>query len=133
MSADQEHALSDLQLAVMRVLWEGGEQTVAEVQQALEPDRPLAVTTVATVLARLARREVVSKRNEGRQLVYAAAVGEPDVRRTMVAALMDRLFQGDAAALVSHLLHEGEIDAEELAALRRRVARKKRAKGGGRD
>ena len=128
MAKERGHALSDLQLAVLRVLWERGESTVATVQAGLEPDRTLAITTVGTVLSRLAARGVVAKRTEGRQLVYTADVEERDVRRDLVGQLMDRLFAGDASALVNHLIHEGEIDADELAALRRRVASEKRKK-----
>lgn len=130
MARRREHSLSDLQLAVMRVLWADGASSVAEVRDALAPERDLAVTTVATVLARLAERGVVTKRSVGRQLVYRAHVGEADVRRTMVSALMERLFEGDASALVSHLLREGEIDPAELSALRRRLAAEKRRRDG---
>ncbi len=42
--------LSELQLAVMRVLWERQKAAVAEVQEALAPERDLALTTVATVV-----------------------------------------------------------------------------------
>ncbi len=55
------------QLAVLKVLWDRSEATVTDVQQALQADRPLAATTIATLLSRLARRGVVAYRTEGRQ------------------------------------------------------------------
>jgi predicted transcriptional regulator len=123
--------LSDLQIAILRSLWKRGEATVAEVQEDLLAERGLAHTTVATLLSRLAARGVVARRTEGRQLVYRADVEERDVKRSMVAALTDRLFAGDPSALVHHLIDEGEIDADELARLRTLLA-KKRKKGGSR-
>ena len=111
--------LSDLQLAILRVLWAEDEATVARVQEALSEERDLALTTVATLLSRLEVRGVVTRRTEGRQFVYRAAVAEAEVRRSMVSALMDRLFAGDPAALVHHLIDEGRIDADELARLER--------------
>jgi len=111
--------LSDLQLAILRILWTEDEATVARVQEALSEERDLALTTVATLLSRLESRGVVTRRTEGRQFVYRAAVAEVDVRRSMVSALMDRLFAGDPAALVHHLIDEGRIDAEELARIER--------------
>ena len=126
----ESHALSETQLAILRVLWEAEEASVADVQTALESERALALTTVATMLSRLHRRGVVARRTEGRQFIYRAAVPEDEVRRTMVSDLMQRLFEGDASALVNHLVSEGEIDADELAAIRRRLARRKRDKGG---
>lgn len=132
MGSAESHALSETQLAILRVLWDAEEASVAEVQAALEAERALALTTVATMLSRLHRRGVVARRTEGRQFIYRAAVAEDEVRRTMVSELMQRLFEGDAAALVNHLVSEGEIDAEELAAIRRRLARR-RSQAGGRD
>lgn len=125
--------LSDLQLAILRVLWQREEATVAEVQEALRGDRDLALTTVATVLTRLHRRGVVGRRTEGRQFVYRAEVGEADVRRSMVSALTERLFEGDPAALVNHLIQEGEIDARQLARLKRLLSRQDERRGGRRD
>jgi BlaI family transcriptional regulator, penicillinase repressor len=115
------HQLTDLQLALMRVLWRG-EATVQEITTALEPERRLALTTVATVLRRLERRGLVRHRTEGRQFVYAAKVAEPDVRRSMVAELTDGLFDGNPAALVSHLLTEGDIAPGDLARVKELVA-----------
>ncbi|NIP78946.1 MAG: BlaI/MecI/CopY family transcriptional regulator, partial [Gemmatimonadetes bacterium] len=51
----------------MAVLWERGEATVVVVREALEPERELAHTTVSTLLTRLERRGVVTRRKEGRQ------------------------------------------------------------------
>ena len=121
--------LSDLQISLLRVLWREGEATVAAVQAALATERDLALTTVATLLSRLQARGVVTRRTEGRQFVYRAAVAEDEVRRSMVAALTDRLFEGDPAALVHHLIDEGEIDAVALARLERLLAKKHGAKG----
>jgi BlaI family penicillinase repressor len=99
--------LTDLQLEVMRVLWAAGEATAAEVRAALAPERDLAPTTVATLLARLERRGVVAHRAEGRQHVFRAAVTEPDVRRASVQGVVRRFFGGDPAALARYLAEDG--------------------------
>ena len=122
--------LSDLQLAILRVLWSREEASVAEVQEALKPERDLAPTTVATMLSRLAKRRVVTRRTEGRQFIYRAAVAEQDVRRSMVGALIERLFEGDPAALVSHLIDERELGAQDVNRLKRLVAARSKRKGG---
>jgi BlaI family penicillinase repressor len=114
----QDHTLSDLQMAVMRVLWGRGEATVSEVHTSLQPERSLAPTTVATILSRLEKRGVVEHRMDGRQFVYRARVTEEEVRRSMVSELTDLLFKGDPAELVSHLLAEEDIGPDELAKLK---------------
>jgi predicted transcriptional regulator len=93
--------LTDLQLAVVRALWERGECTVLDVQEALLPDRPLAQTTVATLLSRLERRGVVTHRVAGRQFIYRALVSEPQVQSSMVEQITEMLFEGSPTALIS--------------------------------
>ena len=112
------HHLGDLQLAIMQVLWGRGESTVAEVHEALEPDRGLALTTIATMLTKMEKKGVIDHRAEGRRFIYRPRVSEGQVRRTMVADLTSQLFRGDVTALVNHLLSEHEIDRRELAQLR---------------
>lgn len=114
----EEPNLSDLQMAVMRVLWDRGEASATEVHAAISPERGLAPTTVATVLTRLEKRGIVEHRTRGRQYLYAARVSEGDVRRSMVAALTERLFDGDAAALVSHLLRSRDMAPGDLLKVR---------------
>ena len=118
--------LGDLQLAIMRVLWERGEATVAEVHTALEAERGLALTTIATMLSKMERKGVVHHRTEGRQFVYMPTIREDEVRRSMVSEFTERLFKGDAAALVNHLLTEQQIDDEELLEITRRIEERAR-------
>lgn len=118
--------LSELQLAVMRVLWQKTRATVAEVQEALEAERGLALTTVATVLTRLEKARLVSHRPSGRHYVYRPLVSEEEVRRSMVSALADRLFEGDVAALVSHLVSAREIRPGDLARVKQLIEAKER-------
>src|SRR5262245_770499 len=113
--------LSELQLAVVRVLWKKGEATTAEVVAALGSRRGLAPTTVATLLTRLAKRGVLTQRRDGRTLVYRALVTEADVQRSMVADLVANVFKGDAAALVAHLLREEEVAPGDLETVRDRL------------
>jgi len=109
--------LSDQQLAFMRVLWDLGEATAADVHEALtEQGQTLAPTTVATTLTRLEKRGLVGHRTRGRQYVYQALVAEHEARRTMLARLTDYFFGGDTEALVTHLTDAeiGEDDLEEV-------------------
>jgi predicted transcriptional regulator len=113
--------LSDLQLAVMRVLWHRGEATTAEVVAGLAVERGLAHTTVATLLSRLEKRGAVAQRRDGRSLVYTARLSEAEVQRSMVAGLVASLFAGNPAALVAHLVREDEVTPGDLAAIRARL------------
>lgn len=123
MTESRNISLSELQIALMRVLWRRGEVSTAEMAAAMAEDRGLAHTTVATLLTRLEKRGVVTQRRDGRQLFYRANIEESDVRRSMVADLIGSLFAGDANELVAHLVQESEIDPGDLARMRERLMR----------
>ncbi|MEO5625670.1 MAG: BlaI/MecI/CopY family transcriptional regulator [Dokdonella sp.] len=123
MSKRPDITLSELQIALMRVLWRRGETSTADVAAELAQDRGLKHTTIATLLTRLEKRGVVAQRRDGRQLYYRAMVEEADVRRSMVADLIGALFAGDAQELVAHLVQESEIAPGDLAKVKRRLAR----------
>ena len=123
---ETSHHLGDLQLAIMRVLWNHGEATVSDVHETLEPERGLALTTIATMLTKMEKKGVVDHRAEGRRFIYRPLVSEGQVRRTMVSDLTSQLFRGDVTALVNHLLSEHDIDSEELAQLREMIASRER-------
>ena len=115
-------SLTDLQLAIMRILWDRAEATVLEVQTYLRPERDLAQTTIATLLSRLEKRGVVEHRLDGRQFVYRPLVTEQEVRRSMVSELTTLLFDGSATALMSHLLRSREMEPGDLDRVKRMIA-----------
>lgn len=114
----ETYVLTELQLAVMRVLWREGEATVASVHSALTEQRELATTTVATLLKRLEARGLLTHRTEGRQFLYSALVSEDEVRRSMVSELTEHLFAGDVTALMSHLLNARQMEAGDIEQVR---------------
>ncbi len=125
----RKRQLGDLQLAIMRVLWERGEAPAIEVHQALFEERGLAVTTIKTMLRKLEEYGCVEHRTNGRQFIYRPAIAEADVRKGMVGALVQRLFGGDSAALVNHLVRSGEIDPDDLEGLEGILSTKRKEMG----
>ena len=110
--------LTGLQLSILEVLWDRGEATTQDVWERVTRDRPLALTTVATLMSRLERKSVLTHRRQGRQYVYRATVTRAEVRRSKVRDLTENLFGGDPAALLSHLVRADDVDPRELARIR---------------
>ena len=113
--------LTDLQTDVLRLLWEQGELTVAQIWEQLYAERKLAQTTIATIVARLQRRGILARRTKDKQYVYRALVTEADVQHSMVSELTERLFDGDVTALVSHLLSASDMTPGDLARVRKMI------------
>ncbi|HWA16808.1 MAG TPA: BlaI/MecI/CopY family transcriptional regulator [Gemmatimonadales bacterium] len=114
----ETHQLTELQVAIMRILWERGQATVAEICDALRSERGLALTTVATLLSRLEKRGIVSHETRARQFVYRALVTESEVRTSMIGELTERLFDGDVTEVMSHLLTAREVSPGDLERLK---------------
>lgn len=106
--------LSDIQLALMGALWGAGAATTAALYEQVGKPRALAHTTIATLLSRLEKRKLVKSAKDKGERVYRPLVSAGDVTRSMVASLVDSLFHGDPAALVSHLLKESDFEPEDL-------------------
>ncbi len=122
--------LSELQAAAMRVLWERGEASAADVHEALAPTRGLAFTTIATTLKRLEKRGLLDHRLEDRRYIYRPLVSEEEARSSMAGHMVDVMFGGETAALVNHLLDQSEIGEDDLAAIKNMIEKAKRkAKG----
>src|SRR5690606_18918472 len=104
-------------------LWEREEANVQEVRDALEDlGRALQPTSVATVLNRLAKRDLVARRLDGRQYMYSALRSEATVRRSALTRVKELVFGGDLKAMVAHLLDPNEVEADELAQVRRLIS-----------
>ncbi len=64
--------LGPLEIALMEILWAGGEGNVREVIDRL--GRPLAYTTVMTTLDRLYKKGLLARRKSERAFIYSAAL-----------------------------------------------------------
>jgi len=127
MSESKTYRLGDLQLKIMKVLWERSEATVADVHQVVAADADLAYTTVATMLRKMEGRRLITHRTEGRSFIYRPLIASDAVTTSMSDHLVDRLFQGSLTETVSHLLTTREVSRAELASLEKLIAEKKKA------
>lgn len=118
--------LGELETAVMRVLWERDEATVNDVLESVEWSRPLAYTTVMTVLSRLTEKGFASREKRGRTFVYTAAVKQSGAASSALGRVIDRFFGGARAEAIAHLLSTDEdIDESDLAEMEEMIRRRR--------
>lgn len=118
--------LTGLQMQIMRVVWDEGEATVTEVQEALAPHRTLARTTVATLLSRLEEKGVLTHRSRNREYVYRPLVDRQEARRSMLESFAERVFAGDVPAMMKQLIGTDTVTPEDLREVREMLAREER-------
>jgi BlaI family transcriptional regulator, penicillinase repressor len=122
--AKKDVRLSDIQLLLMRALWDAGRATTAEVHERVGKPRSLAYTTISTLLTRLEKRGLLKSVKEQGERVFRPLVTESAVTRSMVSSLVETLFRGDPSALVSHLVKEKDLDTDDIEAVRKLLAKR---------
>lgn len=122
--AESEHP-TELELDILKVLWSESPLPVREVRERLaEAGRPLAHSSVITMLNIMHRKGFLRRKKEGKSFLFAPKAEREQVTGDMTRDLMSRAFDGSAKALVLNLLNSAELDEEELAEVRRLLARK---------
>jgi predicted transcriptional regulator len=119
------YRLGELQLKIMQHLWERSEGAVTTIHQHVGQSEGLAFTTIATMLRKMEERGLIEHRTEGRTFIYRPAVSEEEVSKSMAHDLLDRLFEGSVASLLSHLLKTRNVSEKEVEHLQRLLKEKK--------
>ena len=107
------------ELAILKVIWRLEEASVREVYEAVRKRRPVAYTTVMTMMNTLEAKGYLRKRPDGRAFRYRATRREARVMTSLVRDFVDRVFDGAARPLLAHLITQSKLTAEEREELRR--------------
>jgi BlaI family penicillinase repressor len=118
--------LSGPQLEIMKVVWRLGEASVRDVYEELRLHRPIAYTTVMTMMKNMEARGHLKKRSEGRAFVYKGTEPKGRVLRRIVGDFIDRVFNGSAEPLLVHLVEEERLSSKDLEAVSRMIRGKQK-------
>lgn len=116
--------LTEVELEMMRVLWDLGVGTVSDVQGRLPPERKRAYTSVSTMLRILEQKKMVTSRKEGRGHLYQPTVAREDYGRVSVRNLVEKVFDGAPVAMVRTLLDAEGLSRDDLDEIRRLIEAK---------
>lgn len=112
----------DAELAVLKVLWDREAATIREITEVLYPGGGTSEhATVQKLLERLEGRACAARRREGRSNVWSATVAREELIRDRLRDAAEKLCEGSLTPLLTELVHAGDLDAGELAELRRLI------------
>ncbi|MDB4887702.1 MAG: BlaI family transcriptional regulator [Gemmatimonadetes bacterium] len=120
--------LGDRELDVMTTLWHRGSGTVAEVQEAL--DARLAYTTVLTILRNLEAKGFLRREEEGRAHRYFPRVKQRAAQKRALRRLIDTIFLGSPEALLTQLVADHDLTAEDLTRIAAQLGARPRTEDG---
>jgi len=97
----------------MKVVWRKDETTVRDVYETLRESRPIAYTTVMTMMRILQEKGYLTKATNDRAHVYRPAKPSQQVIGGMVRDFLDRVFDGASDALLVHLARDNKLTAKQ--------------------
>ncbi len=120
MAKKRKRKLSPANLEIMKVVWEKGEVTVADVVEAINTKRrePIRRTTIQVQMNRLEDYGWLKHTTDGRTYIYSAVVEKQKTRREILEDIKNRVFGGSRAELVKCLIEEEELSPSEIKELR---------------
>ena len=91
--------LSELELSVMEIIWSCGTCSVRDVVDRLDKSKPLAYTTIATVITRLTEKGAIKKQGEGFSITYSPKLTKESMSKTIAQGFLSKFVRsfGDAA------------------------------------
>jgi predicted transcriptional regulator len=116
--APREKLLTETELELMSILWNIGGGTVSEVQASLPKERPLAYTSISTILRILEKKGALVPRKEGRGHVYTPRFSREEYESRALRDVVNRVFRGQPTALVKKLLSTTDLTQTELDSIR---------------
>ncbi len=109
---------TDGELEILNVLWERGPSGLGDICKALRVNRPIATTTVATVLKVMLEKKLVARKRGPRGYQWSANCDRRETAAGMIQKLVDRVFDGSARRLAVHLVEAGHLSEDEQNQLR---------------
>ncbi len=97
----------------MKVIWGRDEATVRDVYEALREKRPVAYTTVMTMMKILEEKGYLKKTTGERAHVYKPAKPRNQVVGAMVRDFVDRVFDGAPNSLLLQLARDNKLSDKQ--------------------
>lgn len=116
---------TELELQILKVLWQTSPLLARDVQAALAGDgRDLAKTSIITTLNTMVAKKYLSRSKQGNTYLFSPKITESEVGDRVMGDVVDRVFDGSTSAVLLKLFDVKEVDADELKELRRIIDRK---------
>ena len=116
---------TDGELELLQILWQAGPCSLGQICTALRLRRPIATTTVATILKVMLGKRLVHRKNTPQGYLWSAKTTRHGAAAGMIRKLVDLVFDGSAQRLVAHLLESGELDDEQRRELRKMIGERR--------
>ena len=116
---------TELELKILKILWERSPLPVREIRQGLATaGHEIAHTSTITTLNTMVGKQYLKRKMQGNACLFAPRVSRQEVSQRMLGDIVHRVFDGSAKEVVLSLFGQAEIPEVELKELRSLINRK---------
>ncbi|MBO9687467.1 BlaI/MecI/CopY family transcriptional regulator [Roseateles chitosanitabidus] len=113
--------ITEAEAEVMEVLWRSSPLSAEDIAAALAERQDWQLATVKTLLNRLLKKDALVAERDGRRFLYAPRFPRAEWAHNESLSLLDRLFGGSLAPLVSHFSSQRKLKASDVKALKQLI------------
>ena len=112
-------SISEAEWLVMNVVWRDQPVEAQGIIDELAGPNRWSAATVKTMLHRLVKKRALTFAKDGKKYLYHAAVRRSQCVRRASRSFLDRVFGGEAAPALMHLVKTSKLSDDEITAIRR--------------
>ena len=114
---------TELELTILRALWESGPSSVRQIHAILDASKPTGYTTVLKMLQIMTDKGLVKRDETVRPQIYRPSASQEQMQRRLLRDLIQRAYGGSVMALVMHALGDSKTSPEDVEAIEKMLAR----------
>ena len=110
---------TEVELQILRILWDLGPSPVREIHKRLNADKGTNYSTTVKMLAVMLDKDLVHRDERAQPHVYRAGISRKNAGRLMLGELIEKVYEGSAMTLVLQALSSSKASKEERDEIRR--------------
>ncbi|MEZ6138394.1 MAG: BlaI/MecI/CopY family transcriptional regulator [Pirellulaceae bacterium] len=109
---------TEVELQILRILWNDGPSIARHIHDSLQAFKQTTYSTTVKMLSVMMEKGLLKRDDDAKPQVYRAAVPQQRTQKQMLSDLIDKVYDGSAAALMLHALSSKKATTEELREIR---------------
>lgn len=109
---------TEVELQILRILWEAGPATVREIHNRMAEFKETNYATTVKMLVVMLEKQLVSRDDSIRPQVYRAAVTQSTTQRKMLNDLVRKVYDGSTKSLIMQALSSKKASQEDIDEIR---------------
>ena len=120
---------TELELEILKIIWREGPLRIKRVQDELVSFRDLAYSSVTTIMNIMVEKKYLTRKKDGASYIYRPRISQRATTARMLKDIVERAFDGSAAAVMLGLLETSELTGPEIEKIRAFLDRQKGGDG----